>query len=145
MKRKYHFKLVIVALTIFLPLAVFSQCKVIAKKQCMPKIAPYTHNGQINSTALVAGQTAELQMTFNSGMEYRILVCAQEVLGKARFKLIDVDKNTVFDSQEAKFPEYWDFKVGTTQQFTLEVNVPESNSPNAMVQSGCVSVLVGFK
>ena len=140
-----RFKLILITLTVVIPFTVFSQCKNVAKKECLPKLSPYTHNGQVNSSTLLAGQTAELQMTFNSGLDYRILVCASAVLGKASFKLIDVEKNVVFDSKESNSPELWDFNVESTQQFTLEVTVPKSNSPNNIVPSGCVSVLVGFK
>ena len=138
-------KFVIIALTIVLPFSVYAQCKNIAKKQCMPKLAPYTHNGQLNSSTLLAGQTAELELTFNSGLEYRVLVCSSEVLGKASFKLIDVEKNVVFNSSDFNNSEFWDFNVESTQQFTLEVNIPKTESPNDIVPSGCVSVLVGFK
>ena len=138
-------KVVFIALTVILPFVGFSQCKNIAKKQCLPKLSPFVHNGQVNSTVLLAGQTAELEITLNSGMDYRILVCAAEVLGKAFFKLVDTDKNVVFNSKDSNVPEFWDFNVQSTQQFTLEVSVPESSSPNDIVPSGCVSVLVGFK
>ena len=138
-------KFTIIALTIVLPLGIFAQCKNQAKKLCMPKLMPYTHNGQLNSSTLLAGQTAELELTFNAGLEYRILVCASEVLGKASFKLIDVEKNTVFNSSDINNSEFWDFNVESTQQFTLEVTIPKSESSNDIVPSGCVSVLVGFK
>ena len=139
MKLKFFF----FALTFILPLGAFSQCKNIAKKQCMPKLAPYTHNGQLNSSTLLAGQTAELELTFNAGLEYRVLVCSEEALGKASFKLIDVEKNVVFNSSDFDSSEFWDFNVESTQQFTLEVTIPKSDSP--ISPSGCVSVLVGFK
>lgn len=123
-----------------------AQCKSFITKKCMPKMAPYTHNGQLNSTSLMEGETAELLMTFYSGQNYRILVCAQQVLGQARFKLLDSQRNVVFDSKENAYSESWDFSVKSTQQFVIQVSIPKpDDAPGAFVQSGCVAVLVGFK
>ena len=59
----------------------FSQCKGFVKKQ-IPKLAPFIHNGQINSSVLLSGDHAELTLTFYSGQNYRILVSNQETLGR---------------------------------------------------------------
>lgn len=128
-----------------LPVAVYSQCKGFAKKNCLPKVAPFTHNGQLNSTTLIAGQKVQLEMTFYSGQNYRILVCAQEVLGKVDFKLLDADKNVVFNSKDNGSPDHWDFNLKSTQQLFIEVDVPEMDAPNGITPSGCVALLVGFK
>lgn len=123
-----------------------AQCKSFITKQCMPKMAPYTHNGQLNSTTLMEGETAELLMTFYSGQNYRILVCAQKILGQAQFKLLDSQRNVIFDSKENASSDFWDFSVKSTQQFIIQVSIPKPDgTPGAFVQSGCVAVLVGFK
>ena len=140
-----RFKITIIAFIIILPIAIFAQCKNMAKKTCIPKLVPFVHNGQLNSSSLAAGETAELSMTFNSGLDYRILVCAEDVLGKPTFKVIDVEKNVVYNSAESGAIPFWDFNVESTQQFTVEVSVPPSDSPNSIVPTGCVTVLVGFK
>lgn len=122
-----------------------SQCKSFIAKQCMPKISPFTHNGQLNSTTLMEGETAELLMTFYSGQDYRILVCAQKILGQAQFKLLDANRNVVFDSKQGT-SDFWDFSVKSTQQLIIQVSIPKpEESPNSFVQSGCVAVLIGFK
>ena len=126
------------------PSLVNAQCNAFTKKKCMPQLAPYIHNGQLNSTTLTPGETAELMMTFYSGQNYRVLVCAQEILGDVSFKILDSEKNQLFNSKD-KGAKFWDFNVKSTQQLIIEVIVPESNTPNAIVQSGCISVLVGFK
>jgi hypothetical protein len=121
-----------------------AQCKVYAKKNCLPRVAPFTHNGQLNSATLIAGQKVQLEMTFYSGQNYRILVCAQDVLGKIDFRLLDTDKNVVFDSRDNNSPDHWDFNLKSTQQLFVEVEVPKSDSPNGIVPSGCVALLVFF-
>lgn len=128
-----------------LPLTTQAQCKSYYKKSCVPLLAPFTHNGQANSAILTAGQTAEMQMTFYSNQEYRIMVCAQEVLGKVWFRLLDSDKEEVFNSKSYNHLRSWDFKMAVTQQLTIEINIPPSDSPNSIVPSGCVALLVGFK
>lgn len=138
-------KFILTALILLLPSVIFSQCKNVAKRDCLPKLTPYSHNGQVNSTVLMAGETAELEITVNSRLDYRILVCVSPILGKGYFKLIDMDKKVVYDSQKSDTPELWDFNVESTQQFTLEVSVPKSTSPNNIIPSGCATVLVGFK
>jgi hypothetical protein len=122
-----------------------AQCNAFIKKKCMPKISPFTNNGQMNNSTLMAGQSAQMSMTFYAGQDYRILVCSQEVLGEVTFKVLDMTKKVVFDSKENNAPDFWDFKVKNTQQFIVEVSVPPSDSPNSIVPSGCVSVMVGFK
>lgn len=138
--------IIVALIAMMIPFAAGAQCKSFVKKQCMPKIAPFTHNGQLNTAMMSAGQTAELQMTFYSGQEYRILVCGQETLGKIWFRLVDANKNEVFNSKSQRDnPMSWDFKMKSTQQLTIEIHAPEADSPNELVAGGCVSLLVGFK
>ena len=120
-----------------------AQCNGFTKKKCMPTLAPYIHNGQLNSTTLMAGETAELLMTFYSGQDYRISVCGQEQLGKIQFNLLDVNKKLLFSSKDHNLATTWDFNVKSTQQIIVEVIVPEVKA--AISPSGCVAVLVGFK
>jgi hypothetical protein len=122
----------------------FAQCNAFTKKRCMPSLTPYVHNGQLNSANMGAGETAELELTFYSGQEYRVLLCGQEILGDISFKLKDKNSKVVYDSKEAKSNQF-DFNVKSTQQLTMEVVVPENKTPNNLATSGCISVLVGFK
>ena len=130
----------------------FSQCKLLAKRQCFPALTPYIHNGQLNSVKLSPGGTADLQMTFYSGQSYRLMICAEGVLGDVNFRVIDTDKKEVFYSKRAdkkddiiELAKYWDFKIESTQQLIVEVEVPLSKSPNKLIPDGCVSIIVGFK
>src|ERR1035437_6087741 len=122
----------------------FSQCKGFVKKQ-IPKLSPFIHNGQINSSVLLSGDHAELTLTFYSGQNYRILVSGQETLGDVYFIMKDAGKNQLFSSKDQGKSDYWDFTVESTQQLTIEVMVPDVDPPSGLVPSGCVSILVGFK
>jgi hypothetical protein len=122
-----------------------AQCSAFTKKKCLPALAPYTHNGQLNSTNLSQGETAELQMTFYSGQNYRLMLCHQPNLVGVYFKLKDGEHKEIYNSKEHDSPQF-DFNVKSTQQLFVEVIVPEiKNGAGDLIQSGCVSVLVGFK
>jgi hypothetical protein len=144
MKRVSGFILVL-ALLAGLTQSGFSQCKGFTKKECLPKIKPYVYNGQLNSAILNEGDVAELLLTFYAGQDYRVFVCNQEILGKVEFKLMDTNHNPIFSNKDNDFVEYWDFKSNSTQQLIIQVKVPQGESNSNIVQSGCVSILVGFK
>jgi hypothetical protein len=122
-----------------------AQCKSFAKNKCLPNMAPYIHNGQMNGATMMAGEKADLQMTFYSGQDYRLMVCAQPVLEEVTFRVLDKNKKVLFNSKDHKNVSYWDFNVASTQQMILEIDVLEPTSKHGMVPSGCVNVLVGFK
>jgi hypothetical protein len=119
----------------------FSQCNSFNKKKCIPSLKPYVHNGLNNSASLLTGEHIQLLMTFNPGQDYRIMVCAEEALGQVQFKLVDEKKKIIFASKDHSNTNMWDFNVKTSQQITVEVTAPPSNSPHH--KSGCVSVVVG--
>ncbi|GIV27978.1 MAG: hypothetical protein KatS3mg027_1792 [Bacteroidia bacterium] len=80
----------------------FAQCKSFAKSKCLPDLAPYIHNGQMNGATMMAGEKAELQMSFYAGQDYRLMVCAQPILGDVAFRLLDKNKKVVFNSKDHK-------------------------------------------
>lgn len=88
-----------------------AQCNQFAKKSCMPELNPFTHNGQLNITPMAPGEEAELDLTFYSGMSYKLLVCAQEILGKAQFQVYDNKNKIVFDNKDHNFAKSWEFEV----------------------------------
>lgn len=138
-------RLILICALALLPSAVtFGQCKGFVKKQ-ITKLSPFIHNGQVNSSVLLSGDQAELTLTFYSGQTYRVMVSNQESLGDVHFVMKDASKTQLFSSKEMGKFDYWDFSVESTQQMTLEVVVPNVDTPSGLVPSGCVSILVGFK
>lgn len=137
--------LALVALIAAFPITGFSQCKGFTKKQCLPVLEPYLYNGQLNSAVLSEGDVAELLLTFYGGQDYRILVCTQEMLGKIEFKLLDTERNEIFYNKEHDFTNNWDFNANSTQQLIVQVIVPPGEKKSDIVNSGCVSILIGFK
>jgi len=127
-----------------------AQCKRYTKKNCLPVLAPFTHNGQLTSAQMAPGESAEISLTFNAGKDYRILVGAQEMIGQVQFKVLDNKRKVLYESdpKDKTTTPYWDFNVAQTQQLYVQINVPKmekSNQKTNIVPFGCVSVLVGFK
>jgi hypothetical protein len=134
-------------------LAVFSantasaQCHSFTKKECLPQLKPFTHNGQYNSVELAPGETAELQVTFFTGMDYKIAVCTQKSVGDHLiYKVMDSKNKVVFNNEEHNNAMVWEFQVESTQTMTIEVTAPpRKKNPNGLSNSGCASVMIGFK
>lgn len=130
-------------LALLLPLVSNAQCRAFTKKNCRPALAPYIHNGQMNSAVLFPGDKADIMLTFYSGQKYRLLVCSEEQLGKVTYRVLDIDRNEIYNSK-GKGKNEFDFKVASTQQLIVEVSVPDSESTHDIDFQGCVSILVGF-
>jgi hypothetical protein len=141
---KTIFKIIILSGFIFgLQTNIFGQCKSFTKQVCKPKLSPYIYNGQVNSAILKEGDVAELMMTFYSGQDYRIVVCGEETLKNITFILKDMNGNEIFTNADHNMTDHWDFHAKVTQQLTVEVSIPVLD--NNTDDSGCVSILVGFK
>ena len=123
----------------------FSQCKNFARKSCIPKLTPFVFNGQLNNAILNEGDVADLSLTFLGGQSYRIYVCYEEPLKNVEFSLVGNDEKIIFSNIENNYINYWDFTTTSTQQLIVRVKVPKEKSINDMTQTGCVSILVGFK
>lgn len=128
------------------PIGAEAQCKRYTERHCLPNLSPFVNNGQINSATLFEGDSANLVMTFYSLLDYRLMVCSHEVLGKeVHFKVKDNDGNELFNSSQSDKP-YWDFRVNSTQDLAINVVVPENkDNLTDMPASGCVSIVLGFK
>ena len=122
-----------------------AQCsKTWVRKKCVPKNSPFIHNGQMNTTQLKEGGKMETTLTFYSGQDYRILVCAEETLENVTFVVSDMNGKVIFDSKQHNNTDIWDFKVKTTTDLKVEVDAGHNESSDGTAM-GCVSVLVGFK
>lgn len=126
----------------------FSQCKSFTKRNCLPSLAPYTHNGQLTSAIFNPGETADIEMTFNAGKEYRVITCSQELIGNVSLKILDKSRKILYQSKEGEANPTWDFKMATTQQLIIQIEVPKADQKNKITRltpNGCVAILVGFK
>jgi hypothetical protein len=121
-----------------------SQCDEFVKQECLPQLGSFTDIGKKNLAVLLPGDTAQIGVTFYREHQYRIVVCAQQDLGKVSFRLMDRKGSVLFDSKSHNNPLFWDFNTQVTENIIIQVIVPAVAS-NQVAQTGCVSVLVGFK
>jgi len=122
-----------------------AQCKAFAKKVCIPELGTYTHDGNYHAAVLVEGEEAELYKTFYSDMEYRVAICGEEKLPDIEFMVLDGNKNVLYTNKDSNFARTWDFRLESSQQLKLVVKVPSINQSVDTPESGCVSIMFGFK
>ena len=129
-----------------LPIVANAQCRSFAKNKCMPSMAPYKFNETFNAAQLAPGEEAQVDLTFYSGQEYRLIVCAHPILGAINWKLTDASGKAVFESNADDPKDHFDFKVATTQKLTVNIAVPAAaKGGNNMLTVGCIGILVGYK
>ena len=139
---------IIPVLTVFLFIATLSsnaQCKSFAKKDCLPALGAFTHDGNYHAAILVEGEEAELYKTFYSDMDYRLAVCGPDNLPPVEFRVLDANKNVLYSNKSNNYGNTWDFKLESSQQLKLVVKVTTFNQAGETPASGCVSIMFGFK
>lgn len=123
---------------------VSAQCRSFAKNKCVPDLAPFKFNESFNAAQLSPGEEAEVNLTFYSGQEYRVMVCAHPILGEVNWKLVDANNKIVFESLADNPKHTFDLKAASTVQMKVVVWVP-GDSKGDMVHVGCVAIMMGFK
>lgn len=137
---------IIALLIIGTTINVEAQCKAFAKKECLPELGSYTHDGNYHAAILVEGEEAELYKTFYSDMEYRVAICGEDKLPSVEFKVLDSNKNVLYtNKKDGEILKTWDFKLESSQQLKLVVKVSSFNQPGDVPASGCVAIMFGFK
>ncbi|HOU95252.1 MAG TPA: hypothetical protein PLN06_01320 [Bacteroidales bacterium] len=122
-----------------------SQCKAFAKKEGIPELAPYIHDGNYHAAILVEGEEAELYKTFYSDMEYRLVVIGESKLPAVEFKVMDENKNILYSNKDHNYAKTWDFKLEASKQLKLVLKVSTFNKAGDIPASGCVAIMFGFK
>ncbi len=122
----------------------FSQCVSFARNIAKPRLAPFIHDGNFNATYMEEGESAELYKTFFEGEEYRLVVVAIESLPKLRIRVLDDQRNVLFDNGNHQYVQVWDFIAKATGTLTVHVKIPD-NSQKTSVTGGCVAILFGVK
>lgn len=125
--------------------SVNAQCKAFAKKDCLPELGAYTHDGNYHAAVLVEGEEAELYKTFYSDMDYRVSIVGEDKLPSVEFKVLDVNKNVLYSNKDKDYASTWDFKLQSSQQLKIVVKVNSFNKPGDAPASGCVAIMFGFK
>jgi hypothetical protein len=125
--------------------SVDAQCKAFARKECLPELGSYTHDGNYHAAVLVEGEEAELYKTFYSDMEYRVAIVGEGKLPAVEFRILDANKNVLYTNKDKDYAKTWDFKLQSSQQLKLVVKVSSFNKPGDTPANGCVAIMFGFK
>ena len=147
MKRTLPVIILAVLFCLATTIRISAQCKGFAKQICKLELLPYIHDGNYHAAILSEGEEAELYKTCFPDQEYRVAVCGSDALPPIQFKVIDADRNVLFDNKEHNMIKYWDFKVESGKQLKIVVTVPASDKKKteAEIASGCVAIMFGFK
>jgi len=144
MKRIFHILIVLTVLAL-IPFHGKSQCKSFAKKVCKLELTPYIHDGNFNAAILTEGEDAELYKTFYAGQNYRIYICASDVLPDIEFQVLDVNRNVLYDNRKKDYSRIWDFKLESSQQLIISLRVRNNEVESDELLSGCVAIMFGIK
>ena len=120
------------------------QCRGFVKNNCGEAMGDYIPGESFNAAKLFPGDVAEVEMTFNSGVDYRLLICSHEILGDVQFQLADEEGEVLYDNADNEFSESFDFRLEGTRTLQLKINIPE-NEESSINPQGCVAILVGRK
>jgi hypothetical protein len=127
-------------------LAKGQSCKAFTKKNALFYLKPYISNGQMYAAKYFPGDTAEIEFVFNEGYKYRIVASTHDILGKPIIRILDKNKKVVFEKEADDDSQViiWDFIAKKTHPLIIQLIIPNVESPDQIMASGCVAVLVGF-
>jgi hypothetical protein len=108
-------------------------------KEGIKKLAPYTHNGQVNNVTLVLGSPSKIHLSFYKGLSYKIQVCSDPAAGLVNFKVFDENNAEVFNSKNEKDARSWEFFSNSSQELVVELVTDDES------KQGCAAVVVGMQ
>jgi hypothetical protein len=137
-------------------LSMFSQagvCGQFHKKYCVLEKAKgekWQYNAQSKSGLFNQGMVSKLRCVIYKGMDYRISVCCETVLGdKVNYKIFDSRTNEMlFDNAAAEDTQIFEFQSVSTRQLVIEVVVPQGATEKDKHKSSdaaCVGLLIEHK
>jgi hypothetical protein len=131
-----------------------SVCGQFHKKNCKfsgdPKGATWTYNAQSRSGLFNQGMVSKLRCVIYKGMDYRLSVCTEVLLGeKVSYKIFDARTNELlFDNKSAEDTQTFEFQSVSTRQLVIEVLVPQGATEKDKHKSSdaaCVGLLIEHK
>lgn len=120
------------------------QCVSFARNIAKPLLREFIHDGNYNATYMEEGESAELYKTFFEDEEYRLVVSAVDSLPQLHIRLLDDQRNIVFDNANHDFVQVWDFTAETTGTMIVYVKIPQ-NEQGEQITGGCIAILFGVK
>jgi hypothetical protein len=134
-------------------LAQASVCGQFHKKYCEldgSRTGAWQYNAQSKSGLFNQGMVSKLRCVIYKGMDYRISVCCETVLGdKVNYKIFDSRTNELlFDNATAEDTQTFEFASSSTRQLVIEVVVPKGateKDKHKAADAACVGLLIEHK
>ena len=145
-----------ILITVLISTVAFSQAGVCGKfhtKYCIlekEKGAKWQYNAQSKSGLFNQGMVSKLRCVIYKGMDYRVSVCCETVLGdKVSYKIYDARTNELlFDNGTAEDTQIFEFQSISTRQLVIEVVVPQGateKDKHKSTDAACVGLLIEHK
>ncbi len=116
----------------------FAQCNTVVKEG-ITKLDPYSFNGQINAAKINDKNPLEIHIVFYKGYNYKIQInCELWYADKIAFKVLDANKNEIYNSSKSEVKDSWTFFSNSVQELIIVTS-------SEVDKKHCVSVLVGMK
>ena len=150
---KYFLSLVLAAT---FSTSLFSQtsvCGQFHRKYCVfesDKSGNWQYNAQSKSGLFNQGMVSKLRCVIYKGMDYRMSVCCETILGdKVSYKIYDARTNELlFDNKTAEDTQQFEFQSVSTRQLVIEVVVPQGateKNKHKSTDAACVGLLIEHK
>ncbi len=130
--------LVFIVLSIAVTLAANAQCAPVAKEG-IKKLAPFTHNGKLNTVTVILDEPSEIHLAVYRGLNYKFQIGSEAALGKVTFKILDDQKTEIYNSATSKDPLSWIFFANSSQNLIVEIYPAEKG------KQGCAFLVVGIQ
>lgn len=110
----------------------------------------FMYNAQSKSGLFAQGSVSKLRCVVYKGMDYRITVCCETILGdKVNFKIYDGRTNELlFDNTKNDDAQQFEFSASTTRQLIIEATVPAGEvkeEKGKAETAACVGLLIENK
>ncbi|NBQ46855.1 MAG: hypothetical protein EBU33_00150 [Sphingobacteriia bacterium] len=150
---KYILSIIVAAV---LSTSVYAQsgvCGQFHKKYChfeSDKGGNWQYNAQSKSGLFNQGMVSKLRCVIYKGMDYRISVCCETILGeKVSYKIYDARTNELlFDNKSAEDTQQFEFQSVSTRQLVIEVMVPQGateKDKHKSTDAACIGLLIEHK
>jgi hypothetical protein len=150
---KYFLTLVITVAMSATMLSQTSVCGQFHRKYCVFESksgGKWDYNAQSRSGLFNQGMVSKLRCVIYKGMDYRISVCCETILGeKVSYKIYDSRTNELlFDNKTAEDTQSFEFQSVSTRQLVIEVVVPQGateKDKHKSTDAACVGLLIEHK
>lgn len=130
-----------------------SVCGQFHRKYCVfedTKSEKWQYNAQSKSGLFNQGMVSKLRCVIYKGMDYRVSVCCETILGeKVSYKIFDSRTNELlFDNSTADNVQNFEFQSVSTRQLVIEVMVPQGateKDKHKSTEAACVGLLIEHK